>query len=50
MVELIEQLLFKDIVVYFYWLKTEFENLENNQRYTNSFQLFKFQMNLIAKG
>ena len=41
---------FKDIVVYLYWLKTEFENLKKDQDYTHSFQLFKFQMTLIAKG
>ena len=39
----------KDIVVYFYWLETEFENLKKDQRYTYSFLLFKFQMILIAK-
>ena len=33
----------------FFSLKTEFENLKKDKRYTNSFQLFKFQMILIAK-
>ena len=41
---------FKDIVTYFYWLETEYENLKKDQRYTNSFQLLKFHMILIAKG
>ena len=27
---------FMDIVVYFYWLETEFENLKKDQRYTYS--------------
>ena len=39
----------KNIFVYFYSLKTEFESIKKDQRYTNSFQLFKFQIFLIAK-
>ena len=39
----------KDIFVYIYWVKTEFENLKKEQKYTNFFQLFKFQVILIAK-
>ena len=35
--------------LYIYWVKTEFENLKKEQRYTNFFQLFKFQVILIAK-
>ena len=30
---------FKDIIVYFYWLGTEFENLKKDQRYTIIFLL-----------